>query len=287
VGAARPAAGRTARRSLAWAVRAGATSLEIIAEEGTGVLARRAGAFRFPIAVWHADGRSLWPAVAEPTAPPASVPGHHRDLVPLIEAGGAEPIEEHGVLAGEVRGLEVCRVVDDPDLGSTRLEVGVGAHDREAFTMIHGGVPTVDSLARIVDAVTEHRRSDAAPHPLNRLGRERLMRWRLIAEPDLVGAVSLAPAPPPVPRPNLKDPVPCVAAGVDADGRSVVVVCASGVDLELVPFAADARAALDRAHPGVGDGSRLVIVTPSRDRVPVIEALADLLRQPAEFVSLD
>lgn len=274
--------------ALAWALRAGATSLEVIAEEGTGILARRAAAFSFPITVWHADGRSLWPAVAEPIVAPAPVPEHHCALIPVIEAGGADPIEEHGVLAGEVRGLEVCRVVDDVDLGTTRLEVGVGAHDREAFTMIHGDVPTVDSLARIVDAVTEHRRDGADPHPLNRLGRERLMRWRLIAQPELVGAVSLAPAPPPVPRPNLKDPVPCVAAGVDADGRSVVVVCASGVDLELVPFAADARAALDGVHPGVGGGgSRLVIVTPSRDRLPVIDALADLLRQPAEFVSLD
>ncbi len=272
--------------ALAWALRAGATSLEVIAEEGTGVLARRAMAFSFPITVWHADGRSLWPAVAEPITPPAAVPEHHRELIPVIEAGGADPVEEHGVLAGEVRGLEVCRVVDDPYLGTTRLEVGVGTHDREAFTMIHGDVPTVDSLARIVDAVTEHRRADAAPHPLNRLGRERLMRWRLIAEPDLVGAVSLAPAPPPVPRPNLKDPTPCVATGVDADGRSVIVVCASGVDLELVPFAADARTALDGSNPGVGS-SRLVLVTPSRDRLPVIDALADRLLQPAEFVSLD
>lgn len=272
--------------ALAWALRAGATSLDVIAEEGTGVLARRAAAFSFPITVWHADGRSLWPAVAEPIAPSVPVPEHHRDLIAVIEAGGADPIEEHGVLAGEVRGLEVCRVVDDVDLGTTRLEVGVGAHDREAFTMIHGDVPTVESLARIVDVVTEHRRVGADPHPLNRLARERLIRWRVIAEPELVGALSLAPAEPPVPRPNLKDPVPCVAAGVDGAGGSVVVVCASGVDLELVPFAADARAALEGAHPGVG-GTRLVIVTPSRDRLPVIGSLADLLGQPAEFVSLD
>jgi hypothetical protein len=84
----------------------------------------------------------------------------------------------------------------------------------------------------------------------------------------------------------VKDPVPCVAAGTDADGRPVVVVCSSGVDLDLVPFAADARAAHDGARPGEG-GSRLVIVTPSRDRLPVVGQIADRLRQPAVFVSFD
>ena len=68
----------------------------------------------------------------------------------------------------------------------------------------------------------------------------------------------------------------------------VVVVCSSGVDLDLVPFAADARAAHDGARPGVGAGSsRLVIVTPSRDRLRVVGEIAGRLRQPAAFVSLD
>ena len=51
-------------------------------------------------------------------------------------------VVEHGVVTGEVRGLEVCRVVDDRTTGDgVRLEVGVGAHDREAFAIIHGDVP--------------------------------------------------------------------------------------------------------------------------------------------------
>jgi hypothetical protein len=274
--------------ALAWALRAGATSLHVIAETATGVLARRAEAFAFPITVWHAQERSLWPAVGEPLTAPPPPPEHHRAFIELIVAGGAEPVEEHGVLAGEVRGLEVCRVVDDPYLGTTRLEVGVGAHDREAFTMLHGDVPTDESLARVVEAVAEHRRPDAAPHPLNRLARERLIRSQVIDDPSIVGAASLSACPPPVPRPNLKDPVPCVAAGVDASGSPVVVVCSAGVDLDLLPYAADARAAHDGAGSGVsGSGSRLVIVTPSRDRLPVVDEIADLLRQPATFVSLD
>ena len=145
-----------------------------------------------------------------------------------------------------------------------------------------------DALAALVEAVERHRRPGADPHPLNRLGRERLIRSEVIADPARVGAARLAVAPPPVPRVNIKDPVPCVAAGTDPDGRPVVVVCSSGVDLELVPYAADARAAHDGARQGVdGIGSRLVIVTPSRDRLRVVDEIADHLRQPAAFVSSD
>lgn len=268
--------------ALAWALRQGAGGLHVVADTGTGVLARRAGEFAYPIEVWHAEGRTLLPAVAEPHVPAPAVPAHHEALRGLIVEGGAVPHVESGVLVGEVAGLEVCRVVDDPDLGSTRLEVGVGAHDREAFQMLHGDVPTVASLARVVAAVAEYRHPGAAPHPLNRLAAERLLRWQVIERPDAIGAARLAAAEPPVPRDNLKDPVPCVATGTRPDGTPLVVVCASGVDLDLVPYAADARLAL--GQPGVGE---LVIVTPSRDRVPVIVEIAGRLRHSAEFASLD
>ena len=116
----------------------------------------------------------------------------------MVEAG-AVPVVEHGVVSGEVRGLEVCRVVDDPQTGAVRLEVGVGAHDREAFAIVHGDVPTVEALAGVVDAVKAHR-SPGTPHPLNRLAPERLLRWRLEQEPSLVGLASVTPTQPPVPR---------------------------------------------------------------------------------------
>ncbi len=275
--------------ALVWASRAGATSLDLIAdtEADAGTLARRGPAFTMPITVWRADGRSLVPAraTALPVSQPA--PAQHEAFRELIIAGGADPFVEHGVLFGEVRGLEVCRVVDDPYQHVVRLEVGVGAHDREAFQMMHGDVPTVESLARIVQAVESHRDVGASPHPLNRLGAERLLRWRLEQSPELVGAIELFPAPPPSPRPNLKDPIPCVATGVDQAGRVLRVVCAVGVDLDLIPFAVDARLAADAADPGRVGTERLVVVTPSRDRLPVIDQLAGLLREAVVLVSVD
>lgn len=273
--------------ALAWMLRSGASALHVIAEQDTGILVRRAGEFAPSVTVWHAEGRTLLPAVAAPVIEPVELPSHHESFRQLIAEAGAEPLVEHGVLFGDVRGLEVCRVVDDPYLGTTRLEVGVGAHDREAFQMLHGDVPPAESLRRIVDVVRSHRRVGAARHPLNRLAAERFVRWRVIAEPAVVGAVTMAPAEPPVMRSNLKDPVPCVSVGHDADGRAVVAVCTTGVDLDLVPYAADARLAAIAADPGVGSECRLVLVTPARDRVRVSDELAALLRRPATFVSLD
>jgi len=184
------------------------------------------------------------------------------------------------VLTGEVLGLEVCRVVPDADTGELRLEVGVGAHDREAFAILHGARPPAEALADVVTKVAEHRRPGAQRHPLQQLGAERLLRWRLEQEPWLVGAESLRPSPPPVPRPNVKDPVPCCAAGEDAHGRPLLVVCSTGVDLDLVPFAADARLADPR--PGV----LLVLAVPERDAFAVTQALAARLEDPARLVGI-
>lgn len=270
--------------ALAWTIRSGAPHLHIVADVGVGTLARRAAEFEMPISVWRPDGRSLVHADIEPLAPSSPAPEHHEELRPLIIEGGADPVVEHGVLTGEVRGLEVCRVVDDVATGATRLEVGVGAHDREAFQMLHGDVPTVDSLARVVESVAKHRSLDAPPHPLKALGAERLIRWRIEQRPELVAARVVAPAPPPLARMNLKDPIPCVAVGIGEGGEQVVVVCSSGVDLDVVPYAADARLAV--GGPGVGEG-RLVLAMPSRDRIGLVDEVADRLRHSVTVVSVD
>ena len=162
----------------------------MIAESGTGVLARRAAEFELPITVWHADGRQLWPAVAEPAARHggAGPPPAWRQAI--VEAG-AEPVEEHGVLAGEVAGLEVCRVVDDPYIGTTRLEVGVGVHDREAFAMLHGNEPaprrwrgSSRSCAAIAGSTPAAPAQPARPRAAAALAP--------LADPALVGAADLS-----------------------------------------------------------------------------------------------
>jgi len=262
--------------ALGWAVRQSATGLHVLASEGTDVLARRAASFMLPIAVSHLDGRTLVPAVARPLTPSEPLPQRHRDLVSLIIAGGAEPVEEHGVLVGEVAGLEVCRVVDDVQTGEVRLEVGVGAHDRETFQLLHGDRPTVEALADVVRAVGAHRSVGALQHPLNQLAASRLLRARIMASPSLVGAGALVGAEPPAARSNLKDEVPCVAREVDGDR---IVVCTTGVDLDAVPWAADAIA--------VHGASECLIAAPARDVLDIQQRLAALLVTPTRFVPVD
>lgn len=261
---------------VAWALQHGVTDVQLLAESGTSTLARRVGDVAIDITVWHVDGRYLLPAVAEPLPEPVAVPGEHLALGADIVAGGADAVIEHGVLSGEVGGLEVCRVVTDAGSGVVRLEVGIGAHDREAFQLLHGDRPTVEALADVVAAVAPHRLPGAAGHPLNRIGVERALRSRLVGEPQLIGASAVVITEPPLPRANLKDPVPCVATAT-IDGEAVTVVCSSGVDLDLIPYATDARR---------GNGRRCLIVVRVGDDLPVQHRLARALHTPIDIVAL-
>jgi hypothetical protein len=270
--------------AIAWAQRVataggrrGVRTVSIITERSSGILARRAELFELPIDIWHAVDRLLLPAVAEPYPVLEPIDSVHEEFRTLIEQGGAEPVVEHGVLAGEVRGLEVCRVLTDQATDETRLEVGIGAHDREAFLMLHGGRPTVEALADVVTTVQQHRFVGAPYHPLNKLGAERFLRWQSVHEPERLGAAWLQVAAPPVVRANLKDPVPCVATGSTVGGAPLVVVYSTGIDLDLVPFALDAR----ELH---SPGAELRLVVPSRDASPVTVALAGAALHPPTIV---
>ncbi len=266
--------------ALAWLSRqAPVERLALLADQSSGLLARRAPLFATPIEVWHVVERLLVPAVAEPHPVDMAVDPAHEPLRELIIAGGAEPLVEHGVLRGEVRGLEVCRAVTDAFTGEVRLEVGVGAHDREAFLMLHGARPTVEALSEVAERVRGHREMTATPHPLNRFGAERFLRWRCLTEPSLIGAAALRPADPPVVRTNVKDPVPCVATGTMPDGTDIVAVFSTGIDLDLVPFAVDARA----MH---SPSARLALVVPVRDESPITRAVAAMVIDPPSLLGL-
>lgn len=259
---------------LAWALPKN-LPVNIVAESGTGILARRAALFDTDVTVWHADARTLLPAIAEPHQSAPDPSPAHLDFVPLIRAAGADALVESGTVVGEVMGLEMCRVVDDPVSGSPRLEVGMGAHDREAFAMVHGDLPTEDALRQVIDAVAPHRMPGAAPHPFNQFAAERLHRWRATNDPSIVGLSALSPADPPVPRSNVKDPVPCAAVGDAADGSRAVAVFVHGVVLDAVPWACDAADMHGADH--------IVLAARRRDVVPSLERMAARSRRTVRF----
>ena len=261
----------------AWALRFN-KPMHVLVERDSGVLARRAELLSLDITIWHVNDRQLLPAVAEPHLEDTPALPEHVAFIELITSAGADAVIEHGVVVGEVRGLEMCRAITDEYTGESRLEVGMGAHDREAFAMVHGGLPTEQALKQVIDAVVPHRTEGADQHPLNQFGAERLYRWRALQNPTSVGFASLELCDPPVKRTNIKDGVPCVARGVTTDGNESVAVFVNGVDLELVPFALDAA-----SREGVNE---VVIVARERDITPSMKKISEYSTIPVRFVYL-
>lgn len=276
-----PSAGLGA--AVAWATRHDASGLRIFVDGDSAALARQAAYLRLPTQVDAVKIRRVIRSTPSPLPVPPDPPTAHTALIPRIEAAGLDATVEHGVVAGEVRGLEICRVVDDAETGRARIDVGVGAADRELFGLLHAdrvdeAGATVAALTEVAAQVRPHRRLDAPPHPLNALSRSRLWRAEIADRPALIGASRLDGAPPPTPRRSLRDPAPCVAVATIAEQR-VTVVFSTGVDLDVALFAADARAALDTPD--------VVVVMPRRDALPVQERIASQLRRPPRIIGLD
>jgi hypothetical protein len=256
--------------ALAWAWRESLQALDVLVEggEAAGVVARRAEQMTVPPSVWAVNGRSLRAAAAPSAAEWASPSAPDLRFGELLRRQGALPVVEHGVLRGEVLGLEVARVVNG------RLEIGVGRHDRAARADLGRDDDPERALAEVVAAVRELRRPGAPVHPANTLARSRWLRAVICAHPALVGAADLDPVAPPLPAPDLTDngAVPCLGAAVD--GRPLVVVCSTGMDPDLIPTAADSRA---QYRPDAD----LVVAVPEGDDHPVTAALAGALLRPA------
>lgn len=269
--------------AFAWAHQHGGTLGHVVvdgeAAPRAASIARQAALFRDGPRVWRVDGRTL---IEVPVTPPVDPPPASAAALALgdqLLAAGLDVAVEHGVVTGEVLGLEVARVVVRAD-GAAAIEVGVGRNDRELFGMMHGDLPTDEALSRVVAAVRRHRRADQPAHPLNRLAGERWLRSHLLTHPTRLEGWSLHPVDGPVARLSLSDRLPAYAAGHDREGRPVVLACSVGIDLELVPSAAEARAAHD-------PDARLVLAVPARDAHPVTRRAAAALVDPAEVLPVE
>lgn len=278
--------------ALMWALRNKAKVLKLFSTEGAGDLARIAMHFDFAIEVFEVDvagaARVATPKIVEKI----EVSVADEMFAEFIRSAGADVVREHGVISGEVCGLEVCRVVRTVGTGvngdrvagelnsASELEIGVGAHDRETFKLLHGQTATAESLRKVVAEVAARRVAGAQVHPLNQLARERMLRNLVCRSPQLVGAKSLQAAQPPIARMNLKDTVPCCAVGEAESGEKIVVVFSVGVDPDVVSYGADARGQLNSS-------AELIFVMPTRDIVPAVERVAQMLHRPARFIGLD
>lgn len=261
--------------ALAWAAPDDELHL-LVAPEAAPTLARRAELFSRDVHVWAVDGTSLTPASPAPLPADPPLDFDPEPFVALFERAGAEAVVEAGVLRAEVRGLEVARVED-----GGRLAVGVGKHDREAHREVTlGEEQTFEQLFETVRIVAEHRVAGGEGHAAYHLAPERWLRSVVLQRPESVGAASLHAVPSPVVREDLRAPAPAPAAGVDPEGTSLLVACSVGVDIDLVPAAADAWLA-DGRKP------RLVICVPEGDDHRVTRDLVAALAVPAGIVTVD
>jgi hypothetical protein len=266
--------------ALAWATRQLAASLDVIVDgspSAPGIVARRAACFADPPAIWVVAGTTLTPAEAAPPVPEgAEAPPE--SLTSLLDSHGLEVIWEHGVLRGEVLGLEVARTV-----GPT-LEVGVGRHDRSARFEMRPGESVSAALSEAASAVRELRRPGAPRHPANTLARSRWLRALLVRSPEQYGFADLVPVAPPLPWFDLPEAGAAPGLGVSlTTGAPVVVVCSVGVDLDLVPTAADCRLLYEDR---VGPDAEVWLVVPSGDDLPVTRSLAARLSPPAHVLTV-
>ena len=270
-------ASRALGPAIAWAAKF-ARPVHLVVDNHSGVLARRASGFSLPISVWHVDETKMVPARVEPHREHLAPSATHATFISQIADAGAEPLVEWGVVTGEVRGLEICRVVDDPDTEVARIEVGIGAHDRETFALVHQGRPIEESIASVVEIVGVHRVDGAPFHPYNHIAPERFSRWSALHAPSTLGFAALIPVDPPAPRTNVKDSVPCVALGNDSSGTTTAVVFVHGIDLDVVPFAIDA--ALQHSC------TQVMIVARPQDVVAPLRAMAEATILPTTFSSM-
>ena len=272
--------------ALMWALRNNAKALKLFSSESAGDLARIATHFDFVIEVFEVDAAGVACVAMPKIVEKIEVSVADEMFAEFIKSAGADVVREHGVISGEVCGLEVCRVVRAADsgesdgAGESELEIGVGAHDRETFKLLHGRTATIESLRKVIAEVAARRAVGAQVHPLNRLARERLLRHYVCQSPQLVGAKSLQVAEPPIVRTNLKDVVPCCAVGMSLTGEKMVVIFNVGVDPDVVSFGADARGQINGS-------AELIFAMPTRDIVPAVERVAQMLRRPARFVGVD
>lgn len=199
-------------------------------------------------------------------------------------AEGLEVVHEHGVTRGEVLGLEVARLVVWPSEAggddALHLEVGVGRFDRDAHAAVRPDESPVDDLAHTVSIIRDHRFPGAPSHAVQRLSRERWLRALALAQPSLVGADTLTAIGMTAEPAGLRDAFPASAVGTATDGSPLILVFSCGVDLGLLPLAADLRAQINSE-------ATLRIALPAKDHHVATKWLASMLRHPAELIDIE
>jgi hypothetical protein len=265
---------RTIGPTLLWMQKHQITEVDLVIEGDAGIPARRAQSLTCNLRVWQMHNGNLQPATPAPHLPKIQPPDSHEQFTSLIQQCGADVVREHGILTGEVLGLEICRVVDTPE--GPKLEVGVGAIDRETFQLVHAHRSIEDSLTEVATIVRQHRTPGAPHHPLGKMAGERLLRHHVLNNPHLINATTLQPAEPPLPRTSLRDHNPCVATGTTTANEPLIAVFTDTIDIDIIGFAIDA---IEREH----STAELTLVAESRNITPSLRSTMNHITHRVRF----
>lgn len=263
--------------ALAWGVRKEASELHVVVDSPDPVLTVMAAGLDPKPILWEVAGRNLVPMTETKMASAIEPSETAMALAGLLSSAGCEIVVENGAVIGEIQGLEVARVVIAAD-GQAHVRVGVGLYDQDAGALAQAGRPVEDRLADVIAEVRSYRNNTALPHPLNRVARSRWLRSVVSDQPELVGLDAVAKVAPLFISESVRDDRPVAALGVSNRGEDVLVVCSSGVDLDLIPVTA--------AHSKMLSTERAVLVLPSADHYPILRQVARHLALPADFVAL-
>ncbi len=239
---------------------------------GAGLCARQTTQLSTDVSVFVVDGKDISPAVPTPDPGALACEADSEAFRREVASHGLETVVEAGLVRGELLGLEVARF----EHGA--IQVGVGRFDREAGAMIRGTGATDDALGDAIALVRPLRQAGALSHPLNRLARERWLRSVAMQDPSLLHLASIESVETVAERVNLLDPFVAGALGLDADGASVVVGFAAGVDTTAISHVADLVA---RHNP-----QRVVVAMPSDDLLASLTAVFDHLRVPTSVIGM-
>lgn len=264
--------------TLAWGSNRGIDNLHLLVDDDGDLMARQAQGLDPRPTVWITDGTSLVAAV------PGPYPDH--EVPPAVELfrrvfleAGAEVVQQGTDLVAEVHGLEVGRAVTDGK-GGADARVGVGVFDQEAHAMI-SGVEVLERLPAVIDEVRAGRVAGASSQMLNRLARERWLRRVIELQPALVDADPDRPLDPVSelePRKGIQLTHPVALRGHTTAGASLLVVCSVGIDLDLVPVAAD--------HLAHTPADQVVLALPERDVHHIVTSMAAFLAAPTTVLGI-
>ncbi len=237
--------------------------------------ARRATALAVSPVVLEVDGTDLVDIVAAPL--PVTVVEADSSVangVKMLRSADLDVVFDDGIVTGEYLGLEVARVVPTADGGE--LQAGVGAVDREANRVLHGGASPWDALVRVIAEVSTYRRPGESFHPLSQMARERWMLHSLIDDPSRVGIEALDAVSSVESRLGLRSAEPVAAVG-ETEGGRILVVAGAGTDVNLLGVTADL---ISREMP-----DRVVLV-PCSALLPQLNRAAQRLSVPVSVVDV-